>query len=113
MRYLDSDGRNPRRQRREYRRENNKHRENPRIESAQADLRGDREIKMHPFSRGIVSISVSAKWKQSLRQLSRNSADRYPFLSEEPRPIVGSRPNAERTEKNMREKERSKKERRS
>lgn len=31
----------------------------------------DREIKMHPFSRGIVSMS--AKWKRSLQQLSRNS----------------------------------------
>lgn len=31
----------------------------------------DREIKMHPFSRGIVSMS--AKWKRSFQQLSRNS----------------------------------------
>lgn len=58
--------------------ENNKHREKPRIESADESPRTAR-LKC---IRLVAEPSVSARWRRSLQQLSRNSADRYPFPSE-------------------------------
>lgn len=87
----ESDSRNPRRQWRGYRCENNKHRGNPR--SQHRRISKDREIKMHPVqSRNRVYVcEVSSNY----RGIHSRSLPVFP--SEGSRPIAWNRPNAQKS----------------